>query len=124
VAPNGGWAFLGLASPSMGKNIAVGLGPLPDQFWELDLPDGVHRDGPIEPVAWADLLGTPRRQWLIAAPDGSVTVAWADGRVVDRYRHGAPLVGIGGYRDGNQGFIVIATRDSLESYRVDDVALD
>ena len=124
VAPNGGWAFLGLASPSMGKNIAVGLGPLPDQFWELDLPDGVHRDGPIEPVAWADLLGTPRRQWLIAAPDGSVTVAWADGRVVDRYRHGAPLVGIGGYRDGNEGFIVIATRDSLESYRVDDVALD
>ena len=124
VAPNGGWAFLGLASPSMGKNKAVGLGPLPDQFWELDLPDGVHRDGPIEPVAWADLLGTPRRQWLIAAPDGSVTVAWADGRVVDRYRHGAPLVGIGGYRDGNEGFIVIATRDSLEGYRVDDVALD
>ena len=124
VAPHGGWAFLGLASPSMGKNIAVGLGPLPNQFWELDLPDGVHRDGPIEPVAWADLLGTPRRQWLIAAPDGSVTVAWADGRVVDRYRHGVPLVGIGGYRDGNDGIIVIATRDSLEGYRVDDVALD
>jgi hypothetical protein len=124
VAPDGGWAFLGLASPSVGKNIAVGLGPLPDQFWELDLPDGVHRDGPIEPVAWTDLLGTPRRQWLIAAPDGSVTVAWADGRVVDRYRHGAPLVGIGGYRDGNEGFIVIATRDSLESYRIEDVALD
>ena len=124
VAPDGGWAFLGLASPSVGKNMAVGLGPLPDQFWELDLPDGVHRDGPIEPVAWADLLGTPRRQWLIAAPDGSVTVAWADGRVVDRYRHGAPLVGIGGYRDGNEGFIVIATRDSLEGYRLEDVALD
>lgn len=124
VAPDGTWAFLGLASPGMGKNMAVGLGPHAEQFWELDLPDGIHRDGPIEPVAWADLLGTPRRQWLIAAPDGSVTVAWADGRVVDRYRHGAPLVGIGGYRDGNDGFIVIATRDSLEGYRVDDVALD
>ena len=124
VAPNGEWALLGLASPSVGKNIAVGLGPVPDMFWELDLPDGVHRDGPIEPVAWADLLGTPRRQWLIAAPDGSVTVAWADGRVVDRYRHGAPLAGIGGYRDGNEGFIVIATRESLEGYRVEDVALD
>jgi hypothetical protein len=124
VAPNGGWAFLGLASPSIGKNTAVGLGPAVEHCWEFDLPDGVHRDGPIEPVAWADLLGTPRRQWLIAAPDGSVTVAWADGGVVDRYRHGAPLVGIGGYRDGNEGIIVIATRDSLEGYRVDDVALD
>jgi thiol-disulfide isomerase/thioredoxin len=124
VAPDGEWAFLGLASPGIGKNMAVGLGPLPEQFWELDLPDGVHRDGPIEPVAWADLLGTPRRQWLIAAPDGSVTVAWADGRVVDRYRHGAPLVGIGGYREGNDGFVVLATQDALESYRIDDVALD
>ena len=124
VAPNGSWAFVGLASPRVGANIAVGLGPDAEQSWELALPDGVHRDGPIEPVAWADLLGTPRRQWLIAAPDGSITVAWADGRVVDRYRHGAPLVGIGGYRDRNDGFIVIATRDSVESYRVDDVALD
>jgi len=124
VAAEGEWAFLGLASPGIGKNMAVGLGPLPNLFWELDLPDGVHRDGPIEPVAWADLLGTPRRQWLIAAPDGSVTVAWADGRVVDRYRHGAPIVGIAGYRDGQDGFIVIATKESLEGYRVEDVALD
>jgi len=124
VAPNGGWAFIGLASPQLGQNMAVGLGPTAEQFWELALPNGVHRDGPIDPVAWADLLGTPRRQWLIAAPDGSVTVAWADGRVVDRYRHGAPLVGISGYRDEDDGFIVIATRDSLEGYRVDDVALD
>jgi hypothetical protein len=44
--------------------------------------------------------------------------------VVDRDRHGAPLVGIGGYRNGNEGFIGIATRDSLESYRIEDVALD
>ena len=124
VAPDGGWAFIGLGSSEVGQNIAVGLGPQAEHCWELALPDGVHRDGPIEPVAWADLLGTPRRQWLIAAPDGSVTVAWADGRVVDRYRHGAALVGIGGYRAGNDGFIVIATRDSLEAYRVDDVALD
>jgi len=33
-------------------------------------------------------------------------------------------VGIGGYRNDNEGIIVIATRDSLEGYRVDDVALD
>jgi len=124
VAPDGAWCYLGLARPTVGSTIAVGLGPLPEQFWELDLPDGVHRDGPIEPVAWADLLGTPRRQWLIAAPDGTVVVAWADGRVVDRYRHGMPLVGIGGYREGAEGFIVIATREAVEGYRVEDVALD
>lgn len=124
VAPEGGWAFLGLASPGVGRNMAVGLGPNAEQFWELALPDGVHRDGPVEPVAWADLLGTPRRQWIIAAPDGSVTVAWADGRVVDRYRHGSAIVGIGGYREGNEGFVVIATRDALEGYRIEDVALD
>lgn len=124
VAPDGRWAFLGLSSSRPGKNQAVGLGPDDAQFWQLDLPDGVHRDGPIEPVAWADLLGTPRRQWLIASPDGSVIVLWADGRVVDRYRHGAGIVGLGGYRAGKDGFIVIATKEAVEGYRIDDVALD
>ncbi len=124
VAPDGGWAILGLAGGRLGQNVAVGVAADGEREWSLDLPDGVHRDGPIEPVAWADLLGTPRRQWLIAAPDGSVIVAWADGRVVDRYRHGAALTGIGGYRAGGTGFIVIATRDAVEGYRMDDVALD
>ena len=53
-----------------------------------------------------------------------MTVAWADGRVVDRYRHGRPLTGIGGYREGGDATIVIATRDAVEGYRVEDVALD
>ena len=125
VAAEGGIALLGITAESVGRQAAVGLDPRSlGVDWELPLPDGVHRDGPIDPVAWADLLGTTRRQWLIAAPDGSVTVAWADGRVVDRYSHGRPLVGIGGYRAGGAGHIVLATRDALESYAVVDVALD
>lgn len=124
VAPDNAWALLGLAGGRLGENIAIGLDPAGERLWTLDLPEGIHRDGPICPVAWADLLGTPRRQWLIAAPDGSVTVAWADGRVVDRYRHGAALTGIGGYRAANNGFVVIATRDAVECFRMDDVALD
>jgi hypothetical protein len=69
-------------------------------------------------------LGTPRRQWLIAAPDGAVTAAWADGRVVDTYRHGAAITGLGGYRHAGDGFIVIATRTALEAFRMEDIALD
>ncbi|MCE9632085.1 MAG: DUF2092 domain-containing protein [Planctomycetia bacterium] len=125
VAPDAAWALLGIAGASLGKQSAVGIEP--DSLatsWELPLGDGVHRDGPIDPVAWADLLGTSRRQWLIAAPDGSVTVAWADGRVVDRYQHGRPLVGIGGFRAGDRGHIVLATKDALEAFEVADVALD
>jgi hypothetical protein len=125
VAVDAGWAILGIAVPELGRQIAVGIDPKTAKAgWELPLADGVHRDGPIDPVAWADLLGTPRRQWLIAAPDGSVTVAWADGRVVDRYQHGRPLVGIGGYRHRDRGHVVVATREGLEAFMVDDVALD
>ena len=124
VASGGGWAAVAIAEAGPAKHEAVGLDPAWGESWTLPLGDGVHRDGPIEPVAWADLLGTLRRQWLIAAADGTVTVAWADGRVVDRYQHGKPLVGIGGYRHDGVGHIVIATRDGLESYRVEDVALD
>ena len=125
VADAGAWALLGLTSERLGSQMAVGIDASTlTRSWQLPLGDGVHRDGPIDPVAWADLLGTPRRQWLIAAPDGSVTVAWADGRVVDRYQHGKPLVGIGGYRHGDRGHVVLATREGLEGYVVTDVALD
>jgi outer membrane lipoprotein-sorting protein len=125
VADAGGWALVGIASERLGSQVAVGIDPSTlTRSWQLPLGDGVHRDGPIESVAWADLLGTSRRQWLIAAPDGSVAVAWADGRVVDRYQHGKPLVGIGGYRHGERGHIVLATREGLEAFTVTDVALD
>lgn len=125
VAADGGWALLGIASERLGSQVAIGIDPATlTRAWTLPLADGVHRDGPIEPVAWADLLGTARRQWLIAAPDGSVTVAWADGRLVDRYQHGRPLVGLGGYRHDGRGHVVLASRDGLEAYVVTDVALD
>jgi outer membrane lipoprotein-sorting protein len=125
VADAGGWAILGIASQSIGRQLAAGIDPSTlARSWQVPLGDGVHRDGPIEPLAWADLLGTQRRQWLIAAPDGSVTVAWADGRVVDRYQHGKPLVGIGGYRQGDRGHVVLATREGLEAFTMADVALD
>ena len=125
VAPDHAWAVLGLAARESAKPFALGIDPAAlSTDWQLPLPEGPRRDGPFEPVCWADLLGTTRRQWLIAAADGSVTVAWADGRVVDRYQHGRPLTGIGGYRDGDTGHVVIATKDALEAYRLADIALD
>lgn len=124
VAPDGHWAAIGMAGTGIGHNVAIGIDADGTVAWELPLADGVQRDAAVEPIAWADLLGTPRRQWLIAAPDGAVTVAWADGRVVDTYRHGAAVTGLGGYRDGNDGFIVIATRTAIEAFRLEDIALD
>jgi hypothetical protein len=124
VAPGATWAAIGMAGSGIGHNVAVGIDADGQVAWELPLADGVHREAPVEPIAWADLLGTPRRQWLITAPDGAVTVAWADGRVVDTYRHGAAVAGLGGYRHAGDGFIVIATRTALEAFRMEDIALD
>lgn len=125
VAVDASWAVAAIASAEPGTQAAVGLEPRTlRREWTLQLSGGEHRDGPIDPVAWADLLGTPRRQWLIAAPDGSVAVAWADGRLVDRYCHGRPLVGVGGYHHEGRGHVVLATREGLEAFAVTDVALD
>ena len=124
VAPDGQWAAIGIAGTGVGHNVAIGIDADGTVAWELPLADGVQREAPVEPIAWADLLGTPCRQWLIAAPDGAVTVAWADGRVVDTYRHGAAVTGLGGYREGRDGFIVIATRTAIEAFRLEDIALD
>lgn len=124
VGMDGAWSVIGWGVTEAGGNVVAGIGPDAEPLWRIPLAAGLHRAGPIEPVAWADLLGSARRQWLVAGPDGSVTVAWSDGGVVDRYQHGAALVGIGGYHHGGRGHIVLATRTGLESFLMDDVALD
>jgi len=124
VAADGGWAVAGLTAAAGGQAL-VGLDPRSlDIVWDLPLAAGPSPSGAVEPIAWADLLGTSRRQWLAAAADGSVTVAWADGRIVDRYCHGRPLVGIGGYRHGDRGHLVLATPAGIEAFAIEDVALD
>lgn len=118
------WSLLAIAGVSLGRTSLVGLGAEFAPRWDRPLPDGIHRDGPIEPVAWADLLGSRRRQWIVAAADGSVLVLWDDGGLVDRYCHGEPIVGLAGFVSDGAGHIVIATRSSVQAFRMDDVALD
>lgn len=118
------WALLAIAGESLGRTRLVGIAADLASRWSHDLPDGIHRDGPIEPVAWADLLGSRRRQWLVAAPDGSVTIAWDDGGIVGRYAHGEPIVGVNGFVSGGVPHLVIATRTAVEALRMDDIALD
>lgn len=124
VAPDAAWSIAGLSTGEAGNPEAVGIGPDLARSWSLALDGGPRHAGPIEAVAWANLLGTGRRQWLVAGADGSVTITWADGGVVGRYRHGAPLAGVGGYRSRDGGHVVITTADAVESLRIDDVALD
>ena len=123
VAMDGAWSLAGVAT-SAAASMAVGLSPEGNVAWTLPLAAGDHRAGPIEPVAWADLLGSTRSQWLVAEPDGSVTIVRGDGGVVGRYSHGRPLLGLGGFRADTSGFIVLATADGIECLRLEDVALD
>jgi hypothetical protein len=76
------------------------------------------------PVAWADLLGSKRWQWLVAEPDGSITICRAEGGVVGRYSHGRPLVGLGGFQANGIGHVVLATPEGVECLRLEDVVLD
>ena len=124
LSADGGWAAIGIAASAEGRTAAVGIAADGAAAWELPLAAGGRQEAAVEPIAWADLLGTPRRQWLVAAADGAVTVAWADGGVVDTYHHGAVVVGIGGFRHAGGGFVVLATRTAVEAFRVEDVALD
>ncbi len=118
------WAFLAIAGESLGRTRLVGVASSLAARWNHDLPAGIHRDGPIEPVAWADLLGSRRRQWLVAAPDGSVIIAWDDGGIVGHYAHGEAIVGLNGFVSGGVPHLVIATRTAVEALRMEDIALD
>jgi outer membrane lipoprotein-sorting protein len=118
------WALLAIAGESLGRTRLVGIAPLFAARWIHDLPDGIHRDGPIEPVAWIELPGDGSRQWLVAAPDGSVTVVRDDGGIVGSYAHGEPIVGLNGFVSDGVPHIVIATRTAVEALRMEDIAID
>jgi len=107
--------------PSAGAVLDLVIGPPGEAARGLL---GTEATGRTLPMVRADLLGTPQRQWLIATPDGGVTMAWADGRIVDTYHHGAAITGLGGYRRAGEGFIVIATRTAVEAFRLEAIALD
>lgn len=124
VAADGEWAAVGITLPAGNERSIVGIDPKSLEVrWDLPLA-AAARERPIDAATWANLLGTPRRQWLLAGGDGSVTVAWADGRIVDRYCHGRPLLGVGGYRRGDRGHVVLATGEGIEAFVIEDVALD
>ncbi len=118
------WAILAIAGESLGRTRLVGISPLLAARWNHDLPDGIHRDGPIEPVAWIGLPGDGGRQWLVAAPDGSVTVVRDDGVVIGRYAHGEPIVGLNGFVSDGVPHVVLVTRTAVEALRMEDIAID
>ena len=118
------WALLAIAGESLGRTRLVGIAPDLVARWSHELPDGIHRDGPIEPVAWIELPGDGSRQWLVAAPDGSVTAVRDNGGIVGRYAHGEPIVGLNGFVSDGVPHIVIATRTDVEALRMEDIAID
>ena len=86
------------------------------ELWSYDLPHGVP-EKPIEVISAARLLGNSS-QWIAAAADGSVHILDKEGKLVDRFNHGAMLSGVAGTRFASNVVLLIASDRGLEAYKL------
>jgi outer membrane lipoprotein-sorting protein len=96
-----------LVGTTTGDNIALGISLDGKELWDYTLPVGVHAR-PIEVITTGDVAGDGSKEWLIAAPDGSIHILAADGKPVDKFNTGSTLAGLGVEKSGDQRLLLIS----------------
>lgn len=103
-----------------GNEVAIGLNSLGQEVWTYPLPKGAHPQ-PIEMIQAGNLVGD-QKQWIFAAPDGSVHIVAADGKPVDKFNYGAELAGIVVAKLDGKPALLISSRSEgqgkLEAFRL------
>jgi outer membrane lipoprotein-sorting protein len=79
-----------------------------EELWLYDLPDGAP-GRPVEMVTAADVAGDGKKEWLIAAPDSSVHILQADGKLLDKFNHGTALCGLAGAKLAGKQVLLISS---------------
>ncbi len=108
--------YAGLSIRTLGAYTVVGFNLDGKELWSYDLPHGVP-EKPIEVISAARLLGNSS-QWIAAAADGSVHILDKEGKLVDRFNHGAMLSGVAGTRFASNVVLLIASDRGLEAYKL------
>jgi hypothetical protein len=112
-----GWQWLGLSSPQLGSNLAVGFDAAGRETFSYTLPEGVPPQ-PIEPVAIGRLSGAAP-QWILPGADGSIHVLSAAGQPVEQFNYGAALSGLAVVEADGRPLLVVATPQGVEAWRVE-----
>jgi len=112
---------LGLVEPF--TQVALGLGPNGEELWSYPLPKGVFERAPEQVVAGRLFLDGPG-QWILPGADGSIHVLGPDGKLIDRFNYGASLSGLATTVIDNRPVLVVATKDSVEAWKVQVPAPD
>jgi thiol-disulfide isomerase/thioredoxin len=99
-----------------GRDVLVGFDSAGKELWSYDLPAGLHEQ-PIENVTWGPLVEN-RAQWVVAAADGSIHILDRDGRLVDRFHHGAQLTGLAVTRIDDAPALIVSSIDGVSAWRV------
>jgi outer membrane lipoprotein-sorting protein len=120
-------SYCALVGTTSGDNIALGVSLDGKELWDYTLPVGVHAR-PIEVIGTGDISGDSGKQWIIAAPDGSIHILAADGKPLDKFNTGSTLAGVAADKFGDQRVLLISkvfdkpqgdAKGTLEAWQVE-----
>lgn len=105
-----------LAPVDEGRDVLLGIDAAGKELWSYELPPGIHEQ-PIEHLISAQ-LGGDSGNWIVCGADGSIHILAADGKLVDRFNHGAQLTGIAATRIATEPALVIASTAGVRAVSI------
>lgn len=107
-----------LARDQANRESIVGVGPDFTSQWEHPLPFGWHRHA-IEPVASGKIGSGGESVWIVPGADGSIQFIDREGKLIDRFNHGAALAGLAVTEIAGKPALVIATATGVEAWGIE-----
>lgn len=107
-----------IARDQANRESIVGVGPEFTFLWEHPLPFGWHRHA-IEPVVTGKITTDGEALWIVPGADGSIQFIDREGKLIDRFQHGAALSGLAATEIDGKPALVIATATGVEAWAVE-----
>ena len=97
--------------------IAVGTNTRGQELWNHALPKGIF-ERPVEQALIGRLISDGPGLWILPGADGSICFLDSAGKLVDQFNQGASLAGLAIMPIDGKPALIVATKESLEAYRM------
>ncbi|HWA99397.1 MAG TPA: TlpA disulfide reductase family protein, partial [Pirellulales bacterium] len=114
---DGRMEMFAIATTGLGQDTAIGIDRSGRELWSLPMARGLQPVPSLEPVVAGIFAPNHQRQWIVAGSDGSISVVAADGKVIDRWNHGAAISGLAAAPERG---LIIATAGGVELWQADE----
>jgi hypothetical protein len=101
-----------------GNVTAVGLSDQGQELWSYPLPPGMHETA-VERIVAGQVVPGKTGNWILPAPDGTIHVLTADGKLLERFAYGARLDGLATTQFNGRPVLLVATRQGVDAWQIE-----